>query len=96
MENSEYYQYNLKQALVKPQTKPLIPEKKYFYTVTGQVVLGDNKGFSEFEKGRLVINEQIQNRIQAEGWNSPPLEEATPYFNISKPYASFPFQNLKK
>ena len=65
-----------------------IPLKEYYYTVTGQVIQGDNKSFSEFNPGRFKINEQLQNRTQAAGWRTPD-EKASPYFDISKQFATF-------
>jgi hypothetical protein len=87
--------YNQTQAYVKAQPSAALPTKEYFYTVTGEAILGDNKKYKEFAPSRFKINEQLQNRTQSEGWEEP-MKKATPYFDISKPLAAFPVKYLSK
>jgi hypothetical protein len=64
LETQTYSQYKK----VKDITLP--PKKMYYYSVTGDAVVGDNKSFSEFnyQNQRFQINEQLQNRTQGEAW----------------------------
>jgi len=60
-------------AQVQQTTDISIPvNQEYYYTVTGEIVVGKNHGtdFQEFQYDtqRFKISEQLQNRTQALGW----------------------------
>jgi hypothetical protein len=66
--------------------KQSIPQ--YYYTITGDVVIGDNKSATEFtsySESRFPINIQPGIFIQSEGWNAPFKGNILPFYESLEP-----------
>jgi len=65
-----------------PSLRQAIPQ--YYYSVTGEVVLGDNKNakeFTSYNTSRFPINVRKGIFVQTEGWDQPFEGEPSPLFD---------------